>query len=238
MKTIEHIVGLDLGQASHYTAAVILERHWLRHPDFKLPVERGMTNPPDVAHYSVGHIQRWPLRTPYPAIVADVVDLVKRPPLSRPEVVVDQTGVGAAVVDMLRQAKPAATLKPVLITSGHATSNIDGCWHVPKKELVSTLQSLFQSGRLKIANLPDRETLVKELLAFKVKITAAAHETFESWRKRDHDDLVLATALACWWAERNKPVQSFAPSGVPLHGPFGRAIPAGAKGLPDLMGRL
>jgi hypothetical protein len=44
--------------------------------------------------------------------------------------------------------------------------------------------------------------LVTELRAFKVKITAAANETFESWRERDHDDLVLAVALACWLGQR------------------------------------
>jgi hypothetical protein len=31
----------------------------------------------------------------------------------------------------------------------------------------------------------------------------AGNETFESWRERDHDDLVFAVALACWWADRD-----------------------------------
>jgi hypothetical protein len=100
----------------------------------------------------------------------------------------------------------------VLITSGHTIHFENGAWHVPKKELVSVLQVLLQSGRLKIANLPERELLVKELLAFQVKITTAANETFEAWRERDHDDLVLATALACWWGEKHKPQASFAPA--------------------------
>jgi hypothetical protein len=30
----------------------------------------------------------------------------------------------------------------------------------------------------------------------------SAQETVESWRERDHDDLVLATALAAWVGER------------------------------------
>jgi hypothetical protein len=29
-------------------------------------------------------------------------------------------------------------------------------------------------------------------------VTAAANETFEAWRERDHDDLVLALALALY----------------------------------------
>jgi hypothetical protein len=44
--------------------------------------------------------------------------------------------------------------------------------------------------------------LVKELDNFKVKVTVAANETFESWREKDHDDLVLATAIAAWLGER------------------------------------
>jgi hypothetical protein len=78
-------------------------------------------------------------------------------------------------------------------------------WHVPKKELVSTLQVLMQAGRLTIANLPERETLVQELLAFRVKVTVSANETFEAWRERDHDDLVLAVALAAWAGEKFGP---------------------------------
>jgi hypothetical protein len=46
------------------------------------------------------------------------------------------------------------------------------------------------------------ETLEMELQNFRVKITAAANETFEAWRERDHDDLVLALALAAWHAEK------------------------------------
>jgi len=44
--------------------------------------------------------------------------------------------------------------------------------------------------------------LVKELENFRVKITVNANETFESWRERDHDDLVLAVAMATWLGER------------------------------------
>jgi hypothetical protein len=49
--------------------------------------------------------------------------------------------------------------------------------------------------------LPLAQVLVQELSVFKVKITESLHETYESWRSRDHDDLVLAVALACWGAE-------------------------------------
>jgi hypothetical protein len=44
--------------------------------------------------------------------------------------------------------------------------------------------------------------LRKELQAFRVKVTANQNESFESWREQDHDDLVLASAMAIWAGER------------------------------------
>lgn len=47
--------------------------------------------------------------------------------------------------------------------------------------------------------------LVKELLNFKVTISTSGHDSYEAWREGDHDDLVLATAMALWLAERKVP---------------------------------
>jgi hypothetical protein len=47
------------------------------------------------------------------------------------------------------------------------------------------------------------DELVQELENFKIKVNIdTANASFEAWRDRDHDDLVLALALACWWCER------------------------------------
>jgi hypothetical protein len=52
------------------------------------------------------------------------------------------------------------------------------------------------------------ETLLAELQSFTVRISAAGNETFAALRERDHDDLVLATAMAVWFAEKRvKPAQ-------------------------------
>ena len=86
--------------------------------------------------------------------------------------VVDQTGVGRAVVDLMRQA--IGWVVPVTITGGHAaTVTEDHSFHVPKKELVTCLQVLMQSRRLRIARqLHEAAVLVRELQQFQVKITA------------------------------------------------------------------
>jgi hypothetical protein len=44
--------------------------------------------------------------------------------------------------------------------------------------------------------------MLQELMNFRVKVAASANETFEAWRERDHDDLVLAVANAAWVGER------------------------------------
>jgi hypothetical protein len=54
-----------------------------------------------------------------------------------------------------------------------------GVCHVAKKELVGVLQVLLGQRRLQIADLPERDLLAKELLAFKVKVTVAGNETLE-----------------------------------------------------------
>jgi hypothetical protein len=89
------------------------------------------------------------------------------------------------------------------ITAGNKpTSDGRGGVHVPKKDLVSVMQVLLQTHRLRVtASLPLARVLVQELQTFKVKITDAGNETFGAWRERDHDDLVLAVSLALWLAE-------------------------------------
>lgn len=199
--TAQYIAGLDLGQAQDYTALAVLEQTTTPDPeDYHRRVRC----------YAVRQLKRFPLGTSYTAVCARLVEMFQNPVLKNSTLVVDQTGVGRPVVDMLKRSKIEAHIRPVTITAGQASAPADGGgWNVPKKELASTLQVLLQSRRLKVAtSLPEAETLVKELQAFRVKINVAnASESFESWRERDHDDLVLAVAIAAWEGEH---VQEFA----------------------------
>ena len=179
-------LGLDLGQAQDYTALAVLEKQ--------------------EKEYHVRHLERPKLGTPYPAIVEQVQNLLKSDQLwGRTALVVDKTGVGAPVVDMFRKAglRPVA----ITITGGNSVSKDGDGYHVPKRDLVSTLQVLFQAGRLKVAaELPEARLLVEELLNFKVKINVkTAHDSYEAWREGIHDDLVLAVSLACWYGEKQPP---------------------------------
>jgi hypothetical protein len=186
--TSQFVAGLDLGQAQDFTALVVAE------------FGAGVVAP----RYDVRHIQRWPLGTSYPAIVADVLAMLRAEPLAGSKLIVDGTGVGRSVVDLLKSL--GGRMVPVTITAGSQItlpSETDEYWHVPKKDLVGVVQTLLQSRRLWFAaGLIEVDTLTRELLNFRMKITAAANATFEAWREQAHDDLVLALALALWFEEK------------------------------------
>src|SRR5262249_54299035 len=90
----------------------------------------------------------------------------------------------------------------ITITSGQAVTAGPNGPCVPRKELVSTLQVLLQSRRLKVAScLPEAQLLVAELATFQAKVTPSPLETGLAWRQGPRDVLVLGVALAAWLAE-------------------------------------
>lgn len=96
-----------------------------------------------------------------------------------------------------------AKIRPITITGG-STANPDGAgWKVPKKELVSILQALMGTGRIKVkSSLPNCSSLLKEFENFKVNVKETGHEEFGEWRTGQHDDMVLACAIGLWVGER------------------------------------
>lgn len=191
-------VGLDIGQSQDRTALVAVE-------------EVG-----EKPRYHLRHVERFELGTPYPEVVGRVVELMNTSALTArkndpstldsptqipPTLVVDATGVGRPIVEMLGEQglSPAS----IWITGGDNV-NRDGMeYRVPKRELASTVQALLQSGRLRFAqDLPLREVLVDELQKFRAKINLDTGEaSFEHWREQDTDDVVLALACALWYAD-------------------------------------
>lgn len=187
------LVGLDLGQASDFTAISVLETSLGKPPE-------GERRQP--VFYSLRYLERPALGTSYPDIVRRVGELIALPDLAGARLVVDATSVGRAVVDLLRDARFCPVC--VTITGGDsATRDERGGWRVPKRDLAGVLQTAFQTGRLKIASALDlAPVFVRELQAFKVKVTVLGHDSYEALREGDHDDLVLSVALAVWYGER------------------------------------
>ena len=159
------------------------------------------------------HLERPRLGTPYPAIVDRVQELMRSRQLlieeahgytKAPYLIVDATGVGRPVVDLIKQARHKP--KAVTITGGKTVNHVPGGYNVPKRDLITNLQVLFQNERLRIAKgLSEGKTFIDELLSFKLKINVTTgHDTYEAWREGVHDDLVLSVAMAAWYAEKGK----------------------------------
>src|SRR5262249_55022796 len=141
--------------------------------------------------------------------------------------VIDGTGIGRPVVDMIRQALPdhhrAGYVKAATITGGNACSFDEAStyWAVPKSDLVSTFHVLFGQKRLRIAReLTLAETLHREIDGFVIKTKPSGAETFSAWREKEHDDLILSLALALFFARRTpRPWDYQAPSQLtPMRG--------------------
>lgn len=186
-------VGVDLGQERDYTAIVIVEAKGER--------------------LNVVHIQRLPLHTSYPAVAQAVARIYEKVPGEK-QLVVDNTGIGRAVYDLLTDAG----LNPVAVTftSGNEASHEGRKWNVPQKDIVYAAKVALQQERLKIAaTLPEARTLTSELQNFEVKINAKGHDSYGAppWRQGSHDDLVFALGIAVWGSKMLKPRRFFAVAG-------------------------
>jgi hypothetical protein len=187
---VSHYIGLDLGKPGEFSALAVLEGP-----------QRGFLPKGEELIYSLRHLKRWEPGTPYPTIVSHVTQLAAGHPfLGNATLFIDQTGVGRAVIELFRNAP--ARLVPVVITAGMGSSfAMDGTHHISKVEMIGVVQVLLQTRRLKIASgMRDAGVLVRELDRYREKVRTT--DTLDQWRDGDFDDLVLATALACWQAER------------------------------------
>ena len=131
-----------MGQRRDYSAVAVVERietagygfdhlHWMR-------TAEGM---PD--EWVVRHLERMALGTPYTAVTARVVEVVRNPKVRDDcRLVVDATGVGMPVVDMLRAAHPGCEMTAVVITGGTGERYDKGVWYVPKVDLLARLQGV------------------------------------------------------------------------------------------------
>ena len=202
------IVGVDLGQSSDPTAICVLEHARVPSRNWKVQEREGaprITRQLLEERFDVRHLQRLPLGMSYPDVCQHVADLLARPPLcGAADLVIDETGVGRAVGDIFE----AAGMRPqrIVITAGNETSYAgNNRHHVAKGILISTLDARLHTGELKFASdLREAETMRDELKDFRRKVSVAGRYSYEA-RVGKHDDLVLAVAIALWWAVRPPP---------------------------------
>ena len=191
--------GLDLGQRHDPSAIAIVERmETYRAYDI-----------PKLHSLRLRYLERVPLGMPYPLVVERVRNLLTIPELrNNCALAVDATGVGAPVVDMLRAARLGCDIAPVSITSGDRQTRSGSTWNVPKQDLLAAVQVLLDKNELKIAaRLKERGALIRELTDFRAIRQNSGRIRLGADGAGEHDDLVIALALACWRAQR--PSNSF-----------------------------
>jgi len=203
-------IGLDLGQQQDYTAAALVEyvpQETVRREMIRTPMHPGAClvryetivdeGPP---LYHLRDLWRFPLGMRYTTIVAEMRAYLSQAPfIDDVTLVIDRSGVGRGIYDMFTEAR----LEPVgiSITSGNAVSSAEGGYHVAKIDLVSALERTMDEERLQVAeDLELREAFEQELAAFRRRHKReTANMSFGG--VLEHDDLVIAVALAVWLPE-------------------------------------
>ena len=136
------VAGVDLGQSADFTALVIVQSTPTAYQQSYLAPdpEIGALAPQEMTLYGppVSHLVRWaqrfPLNTSYVAIAQAVAHRVRSVPCPCP-LVIDRTGVGRAVVDVIWRTglQPNA----VTFTSGVVAHKVGPFeYNVPKADLV------------------------------------------------------------------------------------------------------
>jgi hypothetical protein len=189
-------VGLDLGQRQDYTAIAVVERRELY---------AGYRNA-SLHSMAVRHVERLALGTPYVSVVARVREIVQSDSLAgRCTLAVDSTGVGNPVVEQLRGARLGCNIYPVTITGGERESSQSAGWNVPKQDLIVGLRLLLERGELKIAkDLQGLRMLMRELMDMQAREKSTGGLRIGADKYGQHDDLVIALALACWKAKKHE----------------------------------
>ena len=121
----------------------------------------------------------------------------------RSTITVDASGVGAPVVDMLNAARLACPVHAVTITGGERAAG--EC--VPKRDLMAELLVLLENRKLSIGKLQEGARLVRELGDVRMRVNAGGRARWGAEGAGEHDDLVVALALACWSAKGRESVR-------------------------------
>jgi len=179
-------LGLDLGQRRDPSTIAVVEK-------------RGVIR--------VRHLERIPLGMPYPGVVERVREIMRHRELAgNCALAVDATGVGAPVVDMLRAARLGCDIAAVTITGGdRQRQNGSMRVSVPKRDLMAAVQVLLENDELKVARrLRELGALLRELTDVRSSAGIGGRVRLGADGCGEHDDLVIALALACWRAKRGQ----------------------------------
>ena len=136
------------------------------------------------------------------------------------DLLIDGTGVGAAVVDLVN-ARGLAPI-PIIFTGGQAVREVyldmGTTWgqggalnrvrplkeiHVPKLDLVDAGRLMVEQKRIKCSkSIQWADKFRQELIAFRGKVNEAGKVRFEAEGESDHDDMLVCLLMAAWFTQR------------------------------------
>lgn len=191
-----YVIGVDLGNLGDRSAVSVVE----------------YTKP----YFKCVHLQVWQPGTSHKQVLTDTVTIaehiLQQGPKPHPNeirrrysnsvyVVVDTTVAGNAIGDEFEANLPGVRTYTATVTAGTQVGRYGRALRVPKRDLASTMRVLLDNKYFTYATqLEHASTLRDELKLFDLKNTSGNDNEID-WRVRPHDDLVLATALACWLPE-------------------------------------
>jgi len=216
---IRYLIGLDLGREVDHTAWAVIEArtyHWHKGLREYVISPEGYADS-IIEYYNTRRelgligLSQVPLHTPWATVAKELDGLIQkchsREKNASIEVWVDATGIGAPILDGF--IKPvvwqygSAALYPVKITSGDSEYDRQA-FTVSKIHLIDTAILLREKDELSIARelqgRPVMELFEKQIQDFRRKSGKRAG-TILYEAETEHDDLVIAFALACLGVE-------------------------------------
>lgn len=182
------ILAIDIGRDGNPSAIVIIE---LTVRELGLDKTTYMQALRKV--FRVRWLEKIPLGTPYMDVVRRVKELVATDALKgRCDVVVDATGVGGPIVELLREAKMGCAVVELVITSGQSDGGEGMDRKVPRKNLLYGLERALSEEELEVAaSLEESGALAAEMAGVRVK-----------GKTKGADDLTMALAMGVWWGRK------------------------------------
>jgi hypothetical protein len=199
-----HVVGIDVGNGADYTAICVINHSvraletWTPHHPRTLN-HTGRLMQDVETFFDVRALGRLDLHVSYPEQVKRIEEILAHPRLRKADVVVSATGVGTAITDMFE----TMVMSPirVIITAGtKPVRHSEDRYSVPKDDVVGAILAQLHNKQLRFgADLKLLEQLREELNSFQfLGRSPTGQEHFVAHGK--DGKLVLALALACWWA--------------------------------------
>lgn len=218
----EYTISVDIAKKSDYTGIQIFK---------KIPfIDKGKKllnqQPVIKAKYNLGGMYKYQGKR-YGDLVKNVGRIITNlniEAIEKHDLIVDGTGVGEVVVDMMRDKGLLPT--PIVFTGGDTSREVYAPYsdvfskskfshskmkvlkqiNVPKKDMVDCAVNFLEQKRLSMSpNVTYKEDFIYQLSNFKGKINEKGNTKFEADKETIHDDLVACFLMFAWWEHYQEP---------------------------------